>query len=71
LSLRTTKSILGRVILELVTREVPMRLVAPVDHRDVRPDVSLEQPGQKLSTAIGLICSDPLGTDTKALSDLL
>jgi hypothetical protein len=71
LSLRTTKSILGRVILELVASEVPMRLVAPVNHRDVRLDVSLVQPCRKLSTAIGLICSDALGTNTSALSPAL
>ena len=70
LALRTTKDIFDRVILELVTSEAPMRLVASIDHRDIRLDVSLQQPRQKLSAAVGLIRSDTLGTDAEPLFHL-
>ena len=45
LTLRTTGDILDWVILELVARVAPMRLVASIDHRNVRLDVPLQQPG--------------------------
>jgi hypothetical protein len=41
LALWTTKGILGGVILELITSKTPMRLVAPINHRDVWLDASL------------------------------
>jgi hypothetical protein len=41
LALRTAKDIFDLVILKLVTREAPMRLVASIDHRNIRLDTSL------------------------------
>ena len=41
LALRTTKDILDRVILELITSKTPMRLVASINHRNVGLDASL------------------------------
>jgi hypothetical protein len=41
LALRTAKDIFDLVVLKLVTSEVPMRLVAAIDHRDIRLDASL------------------------------
>jgi hypothetical protein len=66
LPLRTKKDILDRVILELITSEVPMCLVASINYRDVRLDASLEQPCQKLATAIGFIRSYTLDTDAES-----
>src|ERR1700675_1076898 len=51
LTLRTTKNVLDGVILELVAREAPMRLVTPINHGNVRLDVPLQQPGQEFSAA--------------------
>jgi hypothetical protein len=51
LALRTAKDILDRIILELVASEAPMRLVTPVDHRDVRLNLPLQQPSEKLAAA--------------------
>src|SRR6516162_11014075 len=70
LALRTAKDIFDLVVLKLVTSEVPMRLVASIDHRDIRLDASLQQPRQKLSTAVGLIRSHTLGTDAEPLFHL-
>jgi len=67
LALRTTKDIFDLVVLKLVTREMPMRLVASIDHLDIGLDPSLSQPRQKLSTAVGLIRSYTLGTDAEPL----
>jgi hypothetical protein len=64
---RTTKNVLDGVILELVAREASMRLVTPINHRNVRLDVPLPQPGQEFSAAVGLIRSEALGADTEPL----
>src|SRR5215469_7233185 len=67
LALRTAKDIFDLVVLKLITSEVPMRLVASIDHRDIRLDASLQQPRQKLPTAVGLIRAHTLGTDAEPL----
>ncbi|MFZ0332844.1 MAG: hypothetical protein WAL69_01810 [Candidatus Acidiferrales bacterium] len=41
MTLRAAKDIFDLVVLKLVTREVPMRLVASIDHWDIRLDTSL------------------------------
>jgi hypothetical protein len=41
LALRTAKDIFDLIVLKLVTSEVSMRLVASIDHRDIRLDASL------------------------------
>jgi hypothetical protein len=44
LALWTTKDIFDLVVLKLVTREMPMRMVASIDHLDIGLDPSLSQP---------------------------
>jgi hypothetical protein len=53
----TIISVLGRLVTELLSGEASTRLVVVINDRDVGLDVSLQQPGQELSAAIGFVGS--------------
>src|SRR5664279_1122669 len=57
LSLRTVVGILRRFVTKLVASEAPFRLMTTVYNRNVRLHAAIQQPRQKLSTAVCLIGS--------------
>src|SRR6266849_945548 len=56
-SFGTVVSVLLGLIAELLSGEASTRLVTAVDDRNVGLDVPLQQPGQKLSAAVGFVGS--------------
>src|ERR1700691_2316193 len=64
-SFRTVVRIFLGLVTELLSGEVSLGLVAAIDDRDMRLNVALQQPRQKLSASVSLVCGQTLGVNSK------
>jgi hypothetical protein len=54
----------------MLSCEMPFGLVTAIDNRNVRLNVSCQEPSQKLSTSIGLICCQILRVNSELINML-